>query len=129
MEGFMKKLMVAATAIAAVLASAPAVAATLDFDFTFSNVVGTIGGNAFSGTVTGEIVGLVNNTTSSATALYIDSYPAGLGALGTVPIDVPLPSAADNRFTVSGGVLSGVYFVVAASLLSPPLLSPPFRFY
>jgi hypothetical protein len=55
-----------------------------------------------------------------------DSYPAGLGALGTVPIDVPLPVAADDKFSVSDGVLSGVFFVVAASFLSPPLTLPTF---
>jgi len=92
------------------LASGPADALTLTFDFSFINNEGNV-----TGTVTGEIDGLVNNASGQqATALYINTYPTGptgLGTLGTVPISVPLPVPTYNQFTVnSSGFLVSEYF-------------------
>jgi hypothetical protein len=88
------------------LASGPADALT--FDFSFINTEGNV-----TGTVTGEIDGLANNLSGQqATAVSIDLYPAGLGALGTVPISVPLPVPAFNQFTVnSSGFLTSELFL------------------
>jgi len=81
-------------------------ARALTFDFSFTNNVGNV-----SGTVTGEIVGLVNNTTSSATAVDILTWPAGLIPLSsqpfyTSPIDATTwASQFVNTFTVVNGNL------------------------
>lgn len=80
-----------------------------NFSFSFSN--DPAGPGNVSGTVTGEIFGLVNNSTSAATDIVINSYPAGLVQFGTytTPIDVMAWSGGtigENSFTESGGVIT-----------------------
>ena len=90
----------------------------LIFDFSFTNDLGTA-----PGTVTGEIVGLSDNATSAATALYIDSFPTspfyvfGTGPFtlqlpGDTPFNVlsPLDQILDNSFTVSNGEIINANF-------------------
>jgi hypothetical protein len=90
-------------ALSFVLASGTAHAA-LDFDFSFTNSTGNV-----SGTVTGEIFGLADNTSNeAATDIVIDSYPSGLGFPST-PWDVFNMSGitvVTNSFTVSGGEIT-----------------------
>lgn len=101
----MKKLLIAVAAIAAMTASARASA--LDFDFSITN---TLGYNA--GTVTGEIIGLSNNATSSATAVIITNYPMGTGLTdpSPLPFTIPAGDVVSNTFTVSNGVIDALDF-------------------
>jgi hypothetical protein len=87
------------------LAAVPAYA--LNFDFSFTNTEGNV-----PGTVTGEIDGLANNATGAATAVFIDTFPAGLGLSITTPFNA-LASANTvngNTFTVSGGQITAALF-------------------
>lgn len=97
-----------AAGVALTLAGAPSTqAGTLSFYFSFSNVTGSV-----PGTVTGEITGLADNGSSSATNVYIDSYPSALGLTLTTPFDTIADSAL-NSFTVSSGHITGAtYFAV-----------------
>jgi hypothetical protein len=107
------KLLIVVTAVAAVFASAtPSNGLTFDFSFTNSGTPGTT-----AGTVTGEIFGLTNNTTSAATAIIINGYPSALGDihkpinLFSYPLIAGNPnSIATNSFTVSGGQITAVDF-------------------
>lgn len=92
--------------------AAPASALTFDFSFTNTTFVPPTYPNGVAGTVTGEIDGLLDNTSmQQATAVYIDSYPAGLLGLPAAPFELTLPvNTFDNRFSVSGGVLTFEYF-------------------
>jgi hypothetical protein len=97
----MNKLWFAATVIIAVVASAPVYSATLTFDFSFTS--------APWGTVTGEIDGLLDNTTGeAATAVYIDSDPFMLGTVCTEPCNVTSTpwSVLSNVFTVASGSIT-----------------------
>ena len=77
-----------------------------DFTFSFGNTVGDV-----SGTVTGEIIGLTNNSTSSATEVLITSYPVGLNSIFGNPIDASLwDQQFQNSFTEVGGELTGGSF-------------------
>ena len=102
------KTLLSSVAAITFLALASGPASALTFDFSFVNTEGNV-----TGTVTGEIDGLSNNASGQhATAVSIDLYPAGLGALGTVPISVPLPVSAENQFTVdSSGLLRSEFFL------------------
>jgi hypothetical protein len=74
----------------------------LTFDISFTNTTGNV-----PGTVTVEIDGLQDNSTSAATAVTIDSAPAfGI----TLPFPVLLPPAAFNSFTVQNGVITQYSF-------------------
>jgi hypothetical protein len=97
-----------AAAVALTLASAPSAhAGTLSFFFSFSNVTGSV-----PGTVTGEITGLADNSVTSATNVFIDSYPSALGLSLTTPFDT-IGDSAINNFTVSNGqITSASYFAV-----------------
>jgi hypothetical protein len=97
-----------AFASALVLASTPGHA--LSFDFSFSNVAGTV-----DGTVTGLIEGLADNTTSSATDVIVQSYPAGVGQVPPAPFTLTQPSS--NTFTVANGLITSALFIT----FSPPL--------
>jgi hypothetical protein len=109
----MKTVLFAVTAVSAMLASAPSHALTFDFSFTNDPALGTI-----AGTVTGEIVGLSDNATSAATALYIDSIPNVLSLPGATPFNVlspPIPGFTPNQiiqntFTVSNGQITFASF-------------------
>jgi hypothetical protein len=62
--------------------------------------------------VTAEITGLADNSTSSATNVYIDSDPSALGLSLKTPFDTIADSAL-NSFTVSDGrITGGLYFAV-----------------
>jgi len=108
----------AITAVVLALTVACSTAKADSFTFTFSNDPTT--GN-FSGTVTGEIIGLVNNSTSAATDIIITSFPTGLNTSGTytTPIDVFAwtgGSVGENSFTETGGVItSGGFWITGAN--------------
>jgi hypothetical protein len=90
-------------------------ASTLDFTFSFTNDSGDV-----NGTVTGEIIGLADNATSSASAIYITSYPASLGLSLTTPYSLtPLPSSTLNKFRVFNGevVESGFLYEIGSLAL------------
>jgi hypothetical protein len=104
------------------LLSSSANAATILFSFSNDPSWGNV-----SGTVTGEIDGLVDNSTSAATAVIIDSYPAGLVLSGTytTPFDVLAWSGGtigENSFTLSGGVLiDGNFSIFSANGINDQL--------
>lgn len=105
-SGLRNVLLLALTAFALF----PGTAKAGPFFFSFSN--DNAGPGNVPGTVTGEILGLVDNTTSAATDILILSYPAGLVISGsyTPPIDVFAwtgGTIGENSFTVSGGVITG----------------------
>jgi hypothetical protein len=107
----MKTKLLGLIAFMALIGIAPANALT--FDFSFTNVSGTI-----DGTVTGEIDGLVNNEANQApTAVFIDSAPAGLGLVFSTPFNV-LDGFASNsfEFTVSDGTLTGFFQATDAAV-------------
>jgi hypothetical protein len=89
--------------------SSQAQAVTLNFNFSITN--DPLWGNV-SGTVTGEVFGLVDNATSSATSVQIFTWPAGLIPLAnqssyTAPIDATTwASQAQNSFTVVAGAIT-----------------------
>jgi hypothetical protein len=85
------------------------------FTFSFTNDSGDV-----NGTVTGEIIGLADNATSSASAIYITSYPASLGLSLTTPYSLtPLPSSTLNKFRVFNGevVESGFLYEIGSLAL------------
>ena len=92
----MKKLLLASTVTAVMLASAPTHALT--FDFAFMTGVGT---------VTGEIDGLTDNNSGPASAVYIDTYSGNLGSIPPASYNTVV-DAGVNTFTVTSGVLTFV---------------------
>jgi hypothetical protein len=89
-----------------------------NFNFSFSN--DPTGPGNVNGTVTGEILGLVNNSTSPATSVLVDSYPAGLVSFGsyTTPFDVLAAwtgTVGENSFTEVGGVITGGGFYISGA--------------
>jgi hypothetical protein len=81
-----------------------------NFTFSFADGVGT---------VTGEIFGLQNNKTSSATEVLITSYPASFGALKD-------PIATDwivsfNSFTEASGAITDDNFFASLDSSTDPL--------
>ena len=100
--------------VAAMLAFATSVAtpaSALDFLFSFTNDVGNV-----SGTVTGEVFGLVDNSTSAATSVQIFTWPAGLIPAGSqasysAPLDATTWSVqGGNSFTVVNGLVTSGAF-------------------
>jgi len=86
-----------------------------DFSFSFTNTTGNV-----VGTVTGEILGLTDNSTGPAADVIIESYPSALNAdlftSYTAPIDLfaggwPLTTASDT-FTESAGEITAADFGV-----------------
>ena len=97
-------------------------AQALDFNFSVTN--DPTWGNV-SGTFTGEVFGLVDNATSSATSVEIFTWPAGLIPLAnqpnyTAPIDATTwNSQIENTFTVVAGVIvSGDFHADNATAVS-----------
>lgn len=91
------------------LAAASAKADSFSFSFT--------GGGNVPGTVTGEILGLVNNATGAASKVVITSYPAAMDAsdLGPAPIDVTAWSNIFfNSFTETNGEITSAIFQAKA---------------
>ncbi len=128
--GMMKKLSLIALAVAAMLASAPAHALTIDFSFT-GETTGPVGCCVapippYTGTVTGEIVGLVDGAADQTpTAIYLTSYTSVTGLAEsnwptpTTNILAYTPGAGFdldglNTFTVNAaGLLTGVHFAIS----------------
>jgi hypothetical protein len=103
----MKNLLLVATAIAAMLASAPAHALSFDFSFTNNSVNGNV-----PGTVAGVIDGLLDNTTSAATQVTVTSFPSGLTLGVSAPFETIIPGAtiSNNSFTVNSGAITFAAF-------------------
>ncbi len=76
----------------------------LSFTFSVTNTVGNV-----PGTFSGEIFGLTDNATSSATSVIIESIPVGMNNLVSTPIDAILwDTQQQNSFTVANGqVIAG----------------------
>ncbi len=107
-------ILAGALGLTAVLGSSSDQAKALNFDFSFTNVVGNV-----AGTVTGQIDGLASSGTSAATAIYVYSYPAGLNSFGSylTPFNVLAWSGTvnENSFTVSGGVVTSAFFSIISA--------------
>ncbi len=113
------RVLVCAAFCALVAAYAPpARAGLLNFSFSFTDdpTVGTT-----PGTVTGEIDGLSDNSTSAASDVIIDTVPSALGGIST---EGPLPietiasgwnNPIINSFTVSGGQITAASFFAVSS--------------
>lgn len=88
-------------------------ALALDFNFSFTNDPSY--GNV-PGTVAGRIQGLVDNMTSPATGVFIDSAPAALG-FGSLPVDVLTfyNTIESNSFTVASGQVVGLDFYASTN--------------
>jgi len=97
-------LLFASAVLFAMLAPA-ARADTLNFSFSFTGTNYSINGEPM-GTVSGEIFGLADNGTSSATAIYIDTADNNKGD-DTLPYNVlsAYATVVANSFTVSNGVI------------------------
>jgi hypothetical protein len=97
----------AAVSIPLITAGSLFAAGPLDFDFSFTNTIGDV-----SGTVSGEIIGLTDNSTGSASEVVIDSFPSGLDSIfGSNPIATSWDQQDENTFTVSGGqVVAGGFW-------------------
>jgi PEP-CTERM motif len=78
-------------------------ATLLDFKFSFSNITGNV-----PGTVTGEVLGLMDDATGPASNVIVDSYPAGL-QLPAPPLTI-FSDLGPNSFTVSSGVVTDAAF-------------------
>jgi hypothetical protein len=93
----------AAIAVGFLLAATttPVCASLLNFDFSFT-------GSSFDpGTVTGEIEGLTNNSTSAASAVIIDTSSS------PVPFSLPFNTIGDaliNTFTVTNGQITDLMY-------------------
>jgi len=92
----MSKLLAALMTVAAMLSSSPTYATTYYFEFT--NTLGITGGE-IAGTVTGALDGSVSGSTFTATEVFIDSYPSGIG-LGTSQLSGT--PTAQNSFPLDG---------------------------
>ena len=83
-------------------------------NFSFSNdpALGTV-----NGTVTGHIVGLIDNATSSASEIVLDSYPAGLMNAGFSDnvFDWANLVISENSLTLADGVIIGGSFVAQSN--------------
>jgi len=89
-----------ALAISAIVFLGPTAKAD-DFSFSFTNTLGTV-----PGAVTGEILGLTNNSTSAATQVIIETFPPALNAPFSPPLDATLWSdQLENSFTEEAGVI------------------------
>jgi PEP-CTERM motif len=128
----MKNILMVIIAVVAMMPSTPSKAIVFEFSFTNAGDPGTT-----SGTVTGRIFGLSDNTTSAATDVIIDSYPSALGGVPT-PLNLfsyPLitgnpTSISTNSFTVSGGHIAAANFYADAECLpsAPCGLAPLFLY-
>jgi len=98
----------AALAFALTLAFASTPGYALTFEFSFTNVAGSAGN--VSGTVTGFIEGLDDNTTfASADHVIVNSYPAGLIGPPLAPFEA-IPDLIFNFFTVVNGSITEASF-------------------
>lgn len=116
----MKRACLRAALAMSLLCSASASQAA-DFIFTFStDLSDPLVTNGVSGTVTGRIIGLADDGTSSAVDVFIDSYSPD-GSL-VLPVDATSwfsPVSFDNSFTVEEGVIVAALFRADTSFISP----------
>jgi hypothetical protein len=83
-----------------------------NFFFSFSNVTGNV-----PGTVSGEIFGLTNNSTSAASDIVINSFPVGLTGLPAAPFSVFTAITNEggtffnNSFTETNGMVTAASFL------------------
>ena len=84
------------TAVGILLSCAASRADTFTFTFSEDPLYGNVGG-----TVSGEIFGLVNNSTTAATEVLIQDYPSAFDFTGMPPINATdLENQIENSFTV-----------------------------
>lgn len=98
-------------ALATILSAGTATAASaVNFDFSFSDD-GSLGPFDVPGTVTGEILGLTNNATSTATHVVIESVvnPEGESLGLATPLDT-IGKVITNTFTVVGGQITAASY-------------------
>lgn len=97
----------------AFLAGAPAAHAQLNFNFT---ITGDTTQYPVAGTLTGEIFGLTDNTTSSASSVLLLSFPSALNTGVLFPMSAPVDITAFdiqviNSFTVvNGQITTGSFY-------------------
>src|SRR5580704_12312540 len=128
-----RAMMLGVLAMAMLAAAATPSQADQIWDFSFTNAGPPIGGNT-NGTVTGTIdlpLGVTGNTpddgTAAATSVFITSYPAALGNIGTPPIDAATWPQASNSFTVTSGSLTTAFFSSVNNAGSPDAASLSFN--
>ena len=115
-KNVLRGALVAGTAVLSSLWSSPSHALTIDFSFI--NTIGNV-----SGTVSGEIEGLVDTGFSSATNVIIQSAPGSLGL--TLPLDILSTPAGTltldraNGFITTGGVITGGALVITENYTLP----------
>jgi hypothetical protein len=90
-----------------------------DFTFSFTNTLGNL-----AGTVTGQILGLTNNTTGPATAVIITSFSSGLNSdLGSAPIIATnWNDPIVNSFVEANGVVTAADFEAKNLIIGTDLL-------
>jgi hypothetical protein len=115
---FVSTVIIGLGALALTSFAAPASAALLNFDFSTS-VIGNYnapppgGPTDASGTVTGEIFGLADNTVGEAASDFIVNSMPALPGIPSTPWDVFATAGwtiTSNSFTVSGGVITAASF-------------------
>ncbi len=101
--GFVRSLLRFTLASVVLLAASFSAQAALVFNFSITNAFGSV-----SGTVTGTIYGLTDNSTGAATSVTIDTFPSGLDSIfGSGPIDATLWDVqSENSFTVVDGLVT-----------------------
>lgn len=104
-----------AAAIGLGCAVTPAEAATLDFNFSFTNDATTGGG-----TVTGIVRGLTDNATSAATSVEVLTNTSSLGSFG---IGEYIGNPTVNSFTLSSGVITSAGFTSVGVLNTSPAVT------
>lgn len=106
----MRTRFAAAAMSLALLSSLAAPASAADFTFTFaSDLSDPDNVNDVAGSVTGRILGLADNGTSSAVSVIIDSYNAA--GFGSFPTDAALwENQFVNSFTVVNGQITAASF-------------------
>jgi len=107
-SGLRGALLAAALASASLAFAAPAEALT--FDFSFTNTTGN-----FPGTISGQIFGLTDNSTSAATQVIVEGVPVNYSAdfpTPTYPLDTTADatSISSNAFTVVAGVITNANY-------------------
>jgi hypothetical protein len=112
----LRSLTVAASVAFGMLLFLGAPARADNFTFSFINWEGNV-----NGTVTGEIIGLTNNTTGHAQVI-ITSYPAGLESVfPSGPIDTSSwDNQVQNSFTETNGVITAADFWALKTIDSFP---------
>ena len=90
-----------------VLLGPSAKADTFAFSFVEDSTYGNVGG-----IVTGELIGLINNSTSPATQVLIETFPSDFSSIvGSGPLDaVAFDDQVLNSFTEVDGTLVGGWF-------------------